>query len=62
MNEFACACGMPRIVTPCFPRPFTTRWHILHRKVHLATFPNVDQVTIENLDLAIEWSRHEVMV
>ena len=37
-DEFACECGMPTIATPAFPDPYTPEWHVLHAKVHHATF------------------------
>ena len=34
----------------------------MHKKVHLATYPEFDFRTIGNLDLFIEWARDEEIV
>ncbi len=62
MNDSECTCGMPRIWTPGFPQPFTYNWHVMHKKVHVATFPEVDWVTLGNLDALIEWAKEDCYV
>jgi len=53
---------MPMISTPGFPRPYSVEWHVMHKKVHVATFPQSDFRTLGNLDLFIEWAKDECYV
>lgn len=34
--------------------PFSAEWHTAHRDHHLATFPDVDQGTVDNLNYCIQ--------
>lgn len=50
---------------PCgFDRPDLSgsELHREHRAQHLAVFPDVDQGTRDNLDLAVEWGAHREAV
>ena len=57
MNITECECGMPMVWTPGFPESGTYEWHLMHKKVHMATFDNIDWVTEGNLDACIEAAR-----
>lgn len=62
IEQHACVCGFPLMETPAFPRLFSYRWHVMHKKVHLANYPDVDWVTRGQLDALIEMAREKELV
>ena len=45
-----CCCGF---IAPNGVLPSSSRWHAAHKRQHLERYPNVDALTIENLDMLI---------
>lgn len=52
-----CACGLGQLTDVAM---FSPEWHRIHKAAHLAVFPDVDQITIDNLDAAITGSADKV--
>lgn len=50
-DQKVCPCGFHWV-----QMPKQSKWHRQHKVKHLAAFPDIDQRTIENLDMAIQWA------